>query len=76
MNEPLEKALIKAREKLLSSVMNEAQVSQGPVRSTLRASRSVNILLIPTPPTTQCSSVRRPCASLKPRKTVFAWPRK
>ena len=37
MNEALEKALIKAREKLLSSVMNEAQVSQGPVRSILHA---------------------------------------
>lgn len=33
MNEPLEKALVKAREKLLSNVLNEAQVSQGPVRS-------------------------------------------
>lgn len=37
MNEPLERALVKAREKLLSSVLNEAQVSQGPVRSILQA---------------------------------------
>ena len=37
MNEPLEKALIKAREKLLSSAMNEAQMSKDPVRSILRA---------------------------------------
>jgi hypothetical protein len=37
MNEPLEKALVKAREKLLSGVMSEAQVSQGPVRSILQA---------------------------------------
>ena len=37
MNEPLEKALVKAREKLLSNVLNEAQVSQGPVRSILQA---------------------------------------
>lgn len=37
MNAPLENALVKAREKLLSSVLNEAQVSQGPVRSILQA---------------------------------------
>jgi predicted type IV restriction endonuclease len=37
MNEPLEKALVKAREKLLSGVLSEAQVSQGPVRSILQA---------------------------------------
>lgn len=33
----LEKALVKAREKLLSGLMSEAQVSQGPVRSILQA---------------------------------------
>ena len=37
MNTQLENALIKAREKLLSSTMSEAQVSQGPVRSILQA---------------------------------------
>ncbi len=37
MNAPLEKALIKAREVLLSSVLNEAQVSHGPVKSILHA---------------------------------------
>ena len=35
--ELLEKAVIKAREKLLSSSMNEAQISQGPVRAILQA---------------------------------------
>lgn len=37
MTTSLENALVKAREKLLSSVLNEAQVSQGPVRSILQA---------------------------------------
>ncbi len=37
MTAALEKALVRAREKILSGVMNEAQVSQGPVRSILQA---------------------------------------
>lgn len=37
MNAALERALIKAREKLLSSSLSEAQISQGPVRSILQA---------------------------------------
>ena len=37
MNETLEKTLVKALEKLLSNVMNEAQVPQDPVCSILRA---------------------------------------
>lgn len=37
MNVALERALVKAREKLLSSLLNEAQVSQGPVRTILQA---------------------------------------
>jgi len=37
MNELLENALVKARERLLSSSLSEAQVSQGPVRSILHA---------------------------------------
>jgi predicted type IV restriction endonuclease len=37
MNTDLENAVVRAREKLLSSTLNEAQVSQGPVRSILQA---------------------------------------
>lgn len=37
MSASLQSAVVKAREKLLSSVLNEAQVSQGPVRLILQA---------------------------------------
>ena len=37
MKNALERTLVKAREKLLSSVMNESQMSKDPVRSILRA---------------------------------------
>lgn len=37
MNAQLERVVVKAREKLLSSVLSEAQVSQGPVKSILHA---------------------------------------
>lgn len=37
MTDALERALVKAREKLLSGGLSEAQVSQGPVRSILQA---------------------------------------